>query len=144
MALFNRKKTEDVEVKAEKKAAKPRAKAAAKKTKEVAVVEKPASTVQDMRLIGKNPIIRPHITEKATALSESHVYTFEVTRDANKIEIKKAIKTLYKVTPVSVRIVNKAPRHEVMARGRNRRPVRRPGQKKAYVTLKKGEQISFV
>lgn len=142
MALFTRKKTNTEEKKTEKKVAKPRAKTAAKK--DVAVVAKDGVSKVNVRAEGKAVIIRPHITEKATMLSEAeqHVYTFEVARDANKIEVKKAIKALYKVTPIAVRIVNRASRHE--QNGRTRRMIRHPGQKKAYVTLKKGDQISFV
>lgn len=141
MALFTRKKTNTEEKSAEKKAAKPRAKKASVK-KEVAVVD--ASPSANVRTEGRLLILRPHITEKATMLSEAekHVYTFEVARNANKIEIKKAIKTLYNVTPIQIRIVNRASRHE--QNGRTRRMVRHPGHKKAYVTLKKGEQISFI
>ena len=38
-----------------------------------------------------NIIIAPVITEKSAAQAESNVYTFKVSKDANKIEIKKAI-----------------------------------------------------
>jgi large subunit ribosomal protein L23 len=138
------KKTES----AAKKADAPKAKKTAAKPREQKAVDAPeAPTVASgTKAIRSEKIIvlHPHITEKATTMAEEHVYTFVVGRNANKIEIKKAIKQLYKVTPIAIRIVNKAPRMERMARGRNRRPFRRPGMKKAYVTLKKGEQISFV
>ena len=40
-------------------------------------------------------LIKPIITEKATAQSEDHnVYAFEVARSANKVEIKKANKVI--------------------------------------------------
>lgn len=52
-------------------------------------------------------IIRPIITEKSTLLKDgSNQYVFEVRRDANKIEIKRAIESLFKVKVLSVNIIN--------------------------------------
>ena len=48
----------------------------------------------------------PHITEKATALAQQNQYVFKVYPRANKPEIKKAIKSLYDVEIVSVKIIN--------------------------------------
>jgi len=50
-------------------------------------------------------VLRPIITEKSTFLKENgNQYVFEVQRDANKIEIKKAIEKLFKVKVLSVQI----------------------------------------
>jgi large subunit ribosomal protein L23 len=51
-------------------------------------------------------IVRPIITEKNTRLNEINKYTFEVTEEANKIEIKKAIEEIFGVQVKSVNIVN--------------------------------------
>lgn len=52
-------------------------------------------------------IVRPVITEKSTLLKDSNnQYVFEVRRDANKIEIKRAIESLFKVKVLSVNIIN--------------------------------------
>jgi large subunit ribosomal protein L23 len=51
-------------------------------------------------------IVRPIITEKNTRLNEIGKYTFEVTEDANKIEVKKAIEEIFGVQVKSVNIVN--------------------------------------
>ena len=52
-------------------------------------------------------IIKPIITEKATFASEgNNVFTFEVERKANKIEIKKAIEKMYSVHVTEVRTQN--------------------------------------
>ena len=51
-------------------------------------------------------IIRPVITEKNTLLNEVGKYTFEVARDTNKIEIKKAIEEIFGVNVKDVNIVN--------------------------------------
>ena len=85
-------------------------------------------------------IVRPHITEKSGILSQQGVYTFVVSADANKPAIMKAVKHLYKVTPVKVAIVN-LPASQVWVKGRWGRV---PGTRKALVTVKKGDTIDFV
>lgn len=85
-------------------------------------------------------VLRPRITEKSGVLSQGGVYTFEVTRGANKNSVKSAIKSLYKVSPIKVAILNN-PAKNVFVRGR-RGVV--PGVRKAVVTLKKGDKIDFV
>ncbi len=85
-------------------------------------------------------IIRPRITEKSGVMSQSGVYTFEISKNSNKAMVKKAFVTLYKVQPVRVAIVN-TPAKKVFVRGR-RGVV--SGIKKAVVTVKKGEKIDFV
>jgi large subunit ribosomal protein L23 len=85
-------------------------------------------------------ILRPRITEKSGVLSQTGVYTFEVTKGANKNSVALAVKALYKVTPVKVAMLNN-PARNVFIRGR-RGVV--PGVRKAMVTLKKGDKIDFV
>ena len=87
-------------------------------------------------------IIKPRITEKAAVVSEHNVYTFEVARDATKYDVRDAVKELFKVTPVRVNIVNRAPR-QFMSRRRNQKSVH-PGMKKAYIYLKKDDHIDLV
>lgn len=83
-------------------------------------------------------ILRPRITEKSGLANESlNVYTFEVAKDASKPAIAKAIKTLYKVTPLKIRTIN-LPRKAVMSRGK---PGMQSAVKKALVFLKKGDKI---
>ncbi len=86
-------------------------------------------------------IKKPRITEKSGLQAEaSGVYTFEVTERANKKSIAKAVKELYKVTPVKVNITN-LPAKKVFSRGKTGRV---SGVKKAVVYLKKGDKIEFV
>lgn len=85
-------------------------------------------------------IIRPHITEKTGILSQVGVYTFQVDRSANKQTISKAVKELYKVTPVRISVI-KVPMKNIFVRGKKGSI---PGMKKAMVTVKKGEKIDFV
>lgn len=85
-------------------------------------------------------IIKPRITEKAGLMSEiSNVYTFEVKKSANKKSLAKAIKDLYKVTPIKINIIN-LPAKKVLVRGK--RGVQ-SALKKAVVYLKKGDKIDF-
>ena len=86
-------------------------------------------------------IKKPRITEKSGIQAEMlGVYTFEVTAEANKKNITKAIKEIYKVTPVKVNITH-LPAKKVFSRGK---VGMRSGVKKAVVYLKKGDKIEFV
>ncbi|MDB4984812.1 MAG: ribosomal protein [Patescibacteria group bacterium] len=90
-------------------------------------------------VVKSTKILGPRVTEKAAYATEKNVYVFNVTLDANKIEIKKAIKDAYKVMPIAVNIVISKPRAK-MFRGK---PGVKKGFKKAYVTLKKGDTIDL-
>jgi large subunit ribosomal protein L23 len=65
-----------------------------------------------------------------------------VKRDANKFQVRDAVKALYNVTPVKVNIVNKKP--ALRLSGSKNRMAKVPGEKKAYVYLKKGDTINLV
>lgn len=86
-------------------------------------------------------IIRmPRITEKGTRLKEkNNVITFEVRRDANKVQVRKAIETIFKVKVAGVTTVNVAGKKKRLGQ----RIGRRSDWKKAYVTLKPGEKIEI-
>ncbi len=84
-------------------------------------------------------ILGPRITEKAAYASENNVFVFNVAKDANKIQIRKAIKDMYKVSPTKIAIVVNKPK-TVVFRGRLGK---KSGFKKAYVTLKKGDTIEL-
>jgi len=85
-------------------------------------------------------IKNPRVTEKASFLAEQNVYTFDVSKNANKTEIKKAIFALYKVKPVKVNILA-VPAKKIFVRGK---VGVKPGGKKALVYLKKGDKIEFI
>lgn len=85
-------------------------------------------------------IKKPHVTEKTALGSEtSNTVSLVVDRDANKIEIKKAVEELFKVGVTDVRTVNVA--GKVKRVGRN--IGKRSNWKKAYVTIKEGQSIDF-
>ena len=59
-------------------------------------------------------LIKPIITEKATASSEmSNCYTFLVSKTSNKVEIKKAVEEAYGVAVEKVRTMNYGPERKV-------------------------------
>jgi len=83
---------------------------------------------------------RALITEKGTVLRETrNQYHFEVARDANKIEIKKAIEAIFTVKVDSVRTLQV--RGKVKRQGRYQG--RRSDWKKAIVTLKPDQKIEL-
>ena len=89
-------------------------------------------------------LIRPLISEKAEKLSEDQgKYSFVVARDANKIEIKKAVETMYSVNVKDVNTIKVAAK----AKNRNTRSGMVKGKvssyKKAIVKLADGEEIDF-
>lgn len=82
-------------------------------------------------------IRRPLITEKSTTLREGgNVLAFEVDRNANKIDVKRAVEELFKVKVADVRLFNV--RGKMKRMGRN--VGKRPDWRKAYVRLKEGEK----
>ena len=88
-------------------------------------------------------IVRPHITEKASDLSEHNVYGFEINKRANKMHVKMAVEKLYKVTPMKVAVINGAPKFMKNPRT-GRMQMKKQSIKKAFVYLKKGDKIEFV
>ena len=83
----------------------------------------------------------PVITEKALVAKEEtqdarQLLTFRVDRRATKPEIKSAIETIFQVKVDAVRTIN----YMGKIKRRGRYEGRRPSWKKAYVTLKQGEQ----
>ena len=101
-----------------------------------------------------NIIISPRVSEKATSRADAdnqHVFSdtrgeiiinqhvFSVLKDANKLEVKKAVEKMFEVKVSDVRLLN--------VRGKLKRVGRRYGKtkdwKKAYVSLKEGFDISY-
>ena len=88
--------------------------------------------------------IQPLITEKATQLTERlHRYTFRVSPEANKNQIKQLVESLYGVKVVSV--------NTAVVRGKNKSRWTKSGllrgktsaYKKAFITLADGQEINF-
>jgi large subunit ribosomal protein L23 len=90
---------------------------------------------------GPRDVIRaPLISEKGSLLAENtHQVLFKVRPEANKVEVRQAVETLFKVKVVKVRMA----RYLGKIRRIGRHMGRRPEWKKAYVTLKEGDKIDF-
>lgn len=82
----------------------------------------------------------PHVSEKATQLSDQGKYTFKIYPDANKVQVAKAISNLYGVRVKNVNIIN------IKSKKRTLRGLegKKPGYKKAVITLKEGEKIEIM
>ena len=89
-------------------------------------------------------LLKPLISEKGTFLKEEgNQVAFFVRKDANKIQIKKAVENAFDVKVEAVNVVVKKPLSKMVTRGRKRQASRLPGYKKAYVTLAPGSKIEF-
>jgi large subunit ribosomal protein L23 len=85
-------------------------------------------------------LVAPIISEKATRVSEKrNQVLFKVLRNATKPEIKAAVELMFKVEVESVQTLNKKGR----AKRFGRHFGRRDHVKKAYVSLKEGQQLNF-
>ena len=87
----------------------------------------------------KDIIIAPVITEKSQIAIGNNVYTFKVSKDANKTQIKQAIENAFGVKVIEVRTLN--------TKAKDKRVGRYTGKtqtyKKAIVTLAEGNAIEI-
>jgi len=85
-------------------------------------------------------IRRPLVTEKTTHLREDgRTIVFEVATGANKIEIKRAVESLFRVTVLRVRTIPVKGKVKRVGRFAGRTP----DWKKAVAALKEGDSIEF-
>ncbi len=85
-------------------------------------------------------VLKPLLTEKGTRLKEEgNQYLFRVARTANKVEIKRAIEQLFKVTVLEVRTARVRGKIKRLGRFEGRTP----DWKKAVATLKEGDTIEL-
>lgn len=88
----------------------------------------------------KDIIIAPVITEKSQiAISSNNVYTFKVSKDANKTQIKQAIEEAFGVKVKEVRTLNTKSKAKRVGRYTGRTKT----YKKAIVTLAEGNAIEI-
>ena len=86
-------------------------------------------------------LLSPHISEKSTRLADkNNQVTFKVLPNATKQEVKTAVELLFKVKVTGVQVMN--------VKGKKKRFAqtigRRKDWKKAYVTLREGDDIDFL
>ena len=124
--------------------------ATAKKQKIETAEQKPAAKKKELASSATKGALRkpanefimkhPLITEKAYRMSATGQYVFVVDKQSNKSEIKKAIKHIYAVDPISV--------NTVTIRGERQRfrgvAGKKQTLKKAIVTLKKGQKLDIM
>jgi len=85
-------------------------------------------------------VLRPLVTEKATTLKDDHnQVSFQVALDANKIEVRQAVESIFKVKVTRVRTQVVFGKEKRMGRYVGRRP----SWKKAVVTLGAGSKIDL-
>ena len=85
-------------------------------------------------------LVAPIISEKATRIAEKqNQVLFKVLRDATKPEIKAAVELMFKVEVASVQTVNQMGKTKRFGRSIGRRD----HVKKAYVSLKAGQELDF-
>ena len=84
-------------------------------------------------------LVRPVISEKNTMLNERGQYVFEVDQRANKIMVRHAVQTLFKVGVVDVNTMVMRGKEKRMGRGY----AKLRNWKKAIATLKAGDEIQF-
>ena len=85
-------------------------------------------------------LVAPIVSEKATAAAEKHNQVlFKVLQDATKPEIKAAVELMFKVQVEKVAVVNQKGKVKRFGRSIGRRD----HVKKAYVSLKEGQELNF-
>jgi large subunit ribosomal protein L23 len=89
----------------------------------------------------RDVVIRPVVSEKSYALNDTGAYTFVVHPDANKIQIRQAIESIFGVRVLKVNTLNRPGK-----RKRNRKAAtfgKRPDTKRAIVTLIGDDRIEL-
>lgn len=105
-----------------------------------AILVKPAveGSVSIQKRATSDVIVRPLVTEKSAVLGAANTYIFVVTKQANRIAVRSAIKEMYGITPVRVNIQNVPGKWVRFGRSQGKRS----DWKKALVTLPKGKTIN--
>ena len=90
-----------------------------------------------MSLHPNEVLLAPVVSEKSYSLIEDRKYSFRVHPDAHKTQIRQAVEELFDVTVLEVNVlkVQSKPKRRGLHRGR------RPGWKKAVVTIAEGQSI---
>lgn len=85
-------------------------------------------------------LLGPLVSEKSSRLTEaSQQFVFKILPDASKLEVKKAVESLFNVNVQSVQVVNVKGKVKRFGRGLGRRS----DWKKAYVRLQEGQEIDL-
>lgn len=85
-------------------------------------------------------LLKPVLTEKSSNLAALNQYVFSVAVGATKVDVARAITALYGVKPASVRVIKSEGKYVRFGRFSGKEK----DEKKAIVTLKKGETLSVL
>ena len=89
-------------------------------------------------------LVKPILTEKANGQQDKlRRYAFRVSKDANKLEIKKAVEGFYGVTVTNVNTAVVPAKNKSRFTKAGVISGRKPGYKKAFVTVAEGETIDL-
>ena len=118
-----------------------------KKAEKKPLIKKEAPKITTKKVVHKKKkgeiykfLKEPHISEKATYLSDQGKYVFKIFSWANKIQVKEAITNLYGVRIKDIKIINIKPKKRTLRGSEGTKS----GYKKAIVTLEKGEKIEIL
>lgn len=113
---------------------------AAETPKEVKPVAKKGTQISSRDL--SHALVSPRVTEKATDLQSLHnAYVFDISASATKNDIAQAVRQMYKITPLKIRVVTV--RSKTKRNARTGKTGVQSGGRKAYVFLKKGDSITI-
>lgn len=132
MGIFTRKPKQ---ADAPKKAAASKSAAKAEKKEETSMPAAPKAKIAAVAM----RLVSPRVSEKAAVLAAKGTYVFNVPIEANKLEVRKAVETIYQVKVSDVRTI----RGEGKIVRRGRTAGRRNRWKKALVTLTKGQSLNL-
>ena len=97
-----------------------------------------SATLNSERLM--RVLLAPIVSEKSTMVAEKNSqYAFKVTQDATKAEVKAAVELMFKVEVKGVSVVNTKGKSKRFGRSQGRRD----NVRKAYVTLKPGQELNL-
>jgi len=147
MALLDFLKNKEDAEKSKKPAKKPAKASAAKKSepkKSEPVKTKSETTVVKTTVkpgkFSYDAIKQPHISEKASYLSEKDQYIFEISPNYNKNEVKKAVEGIYGVNVLSVNVIRIPSKKRRLGKTEGVRK----SYKKAIVKIKNGQKIEII
>ena len=123
-----------------KKSGKVSAEKTAEKKIENKEVAKAISSKTKSEKFSYEAIKQPHISEKASYLAEKNQYTFEISPNFNKSEIKKSVEGIYGVDVLSVNMIRIPSKKRRLGKTEGFRKA----FKKAIVTIKEGQKIEIL
>ena len=87
-----------------------------------------------------NMISKPHLTEKVLYMYEDqNKVVFKIRKEINKIDLKRAIESVFGVTVESINTLNVKGKKKRLGKWEGRRP----SWKKAIITLREGDSIEY-